>query len=43
MKPVEKNLKRNNSGKKDLKRRISGEKISKEINPDEKAAGGVFR
>jgi|GEM_PF-3018563 len=43
LKPVDKNLKRNNSGKMDLMKRLSGEKGSREANPEAKAAGGVFR
>ncbi len=43
MKPVDKNLKMNNSEKMNLIKRFSGEKGSREANTEEKAAGGVFR
>lgn len=43
MKPVDKNLKMNNSGKMDLTKGLSEEKRSREANKEEKAAGGVFR
>lgn len=43
MKPMERDLKRNNLGKMALGKKIPGEKVNKEISPEEKALGGGFR